>query len=262
MNRIHYLAYILIVCVASCWPSSLASGQTNFPGSILFHINQNAELSGTPSYTVRPTVFGIALPKVLTAPDGVTRFGTGPALPFQVTVPSFLELSQRFFGTWKLFEDSVNPMQADSNYAFTLSPFSLADVHSETPLVTSPTTGSTVPSVFDVSWQYPSGNTTAPKSITYSTGADVDFAPGNELRVSFSVDREVASDPFQFRAGSSSPLAAYMSPVTLLNGHPRSNYGIQASFHNYSLPVRVTVVPEPATAVLLGLGMMVLGWRR
>jgi hypothetical protein len=263
MKRIHIFA--LIVSVVSCWLSALASAQTNFPGTIVFRIDQNAELNGTVSYTVRSSVFGAAPRKVLTAPDGITRFGPGPGLQVQASVSSFLELSQRFFGTWNIFEDSTNPFEADSNYTFTLNPFSLNDVHNETPIVTSPATGSTVPTVFDVHWQYQSGNNPGSRSMIWHAGpdvADVEFAPGITPSATFTVNDELAPNPFTFRVGSNSPLAAFMTPVTLLNGHPRSAYSIQASFNNFSLLVPVTVVPEPTTAVLLGLGVMVLGCRR
>ena len=178
-------------------------GQTNFPGSIMFDIVQNAEPGGSVNYTVRPTIFGIAISKLLTAPDG-TQLGSGPFLDNQFTVATFADLSSRIFGDWTLLENSPNPLQEDSTYRFTLSPFALDDVAHETPVIDSPLQGETVGSHFIVDWSYPSGETPTGRSMSWGSlpgVASVTFAPGGATEATFDINFELLTNPFRFRAG-------------------------------------------------------------
>src|SRR5688572_26806031 len=145
--KFSYLLILFMAVALFSWElsSTQLHAQTNFPGNMILDVVQNAQPGGGVSYTVRSLIFGIAMPKVLTAPDGTT-FTTG--LSGQHTVATFAELEQRFFGTWTLLEDSIQPGQ-DSMYSFSLSPFSLNDVFHETPIITTPSNGSTVASKFD-----------------------------------------------------------------------------------------------------------------
>jgi hypothetical protein len=260
-SRFMSRTFTLLAFIICCSFPATAKAQNELPGSIRLNITQNAEIGGTPSYSISFFVFPWSS---LTAPDG-TKFGIGPFAGMQTTVPSFEELSERFFGTWNLVEYAVLPTQVESRYEFTLSPFELNDVHHEIPTITSPAIGSTVGSSFDVHWQYPSGINPPTQSISRNAGnlaAHVIFVPDSDPNATFYVLPDRVPDPFQFRAGSVTSLNAFMSPVKLLSGPLHTNYEIYTNFFNYSLPVRVTVIPEPTTAVLLGLGAMMLGCRR
>lgn len=251
---------LLALTIYYSFPAT-AKAQNELPGSIRLNVTQNAEVGDTPSYSISFFVFPWSS---LTAPDG-TKFGIGPFAVMQTTVPSFEELSERFFGAWNLVEHAVLPTQVESRYEFTLRPFELNDVHHEIPTISSPAIGSMVGSSFDVHWEYSSGINPPMQSISRNTGnlaAQVIFAPGSDPSATFHVIPDRVPDPFQFRAGSVTNLNAFMSPVTLVSGSLHTNYEIYTNFFNYSLPMQVTVIPEPTTVVLLEVGVVLLACRR
>jgi hypothetical protein len=200
-------------------------------------------------------------PISLTPPDG-TQFGPATFFTKAFTVSSFAELSSRFFGTWTLREDGFISSQEDSIYSFSFG-FALEDIFHESPVIDYPANGSSIPSVFEASWSYPSG-TILPSNwaVSHSPAATVGFPKPQTVR--FNVDlAELDGRPFTFRAGSFDNLTEFISPVSLVSGPQRTNYGTRARFLNFSLPITVTVVPEPTTYELCILTVCGLAtWRR
>jgi hypothetical protein len=233
---------------------------------ISLDVRQLGDVSFPPSYHLRiPSLSGFAAALTVTTPDGTT-FGPSPVLHIDVSTPTFAQFGEKFFGVWTILEDPNGPMQANSTYNFTFSPFTLNDVYSEIPTITTPLDGADAPSTFFLEWQFPSGATPSNRAVSYSPGgpgADVTFDPSPAPRARFDVDvAQFGAGPLHMRAGTVDQLSPYFSPVTLQSGPLRTNFVIsQPDFFNFSAPISVNIVPEPQAVFLAGMAVAVIARR-
>jgi hypothetical protein len=216
---------------------------------IFVTIGQWAEGDGSVDFTFRAT---ISTPATMTAPDGTLFVTSTPTFAGL----NYADLSSRFYGTWTIQETTPVP----ATYHFTLSP---VPVHALATIV-SPGEGDTVPSTFDVHWTYADGS--HPPSPTHARVvlAPVTFEyPFVDPAVRFHVDLQgQASVPMAVRGGAIESLTPYASVVTPTEfGSPA--YTVMGSYLSLSVPVNVTVVPEPGGMLLGILGAAGwIAWRR
>lgn len=198
------------------------------------------------------------------APDG-THLGVGPGLASQFNTATFDELSARVFGNWTVRETPFSPFPIVSEYAFTFSPFNLTDVFHETPVITTPTNGATVPSSFLVQWGYPSGTVRLDGGVELNSGfgavSITNFFLDPNRKALLEVDRDLlGSTPLTFRTGARHSLTEFVSPITPLSGPAPTTYSLMSEFRSMSLSTTVYVVPEP-TSCMLALAAIGLAFR-
>jgi hypothetical protein len=221
------------------------------------HIIQTPQAGGSVSYGILP--FGVPFTGSLIAPDG-TKFGFGFGSTLAVSNLSFSAFPTRFFGTW-----TIHDGLPAADYHFTFSPFTLNDVVSDTPVIDTPATGSTVPPSFVVDWTYPSGrtpNTGVGLSNAPDSAVSFTFEPTANHRARFDVDlARLGNNPLTFNVGGNSSLLPFLSAVTPTSPRP---YTVIGTFSTESLFTTVTVVPEPASIWLLSAGVLtqLVGRRR
>lgn len=255
-----------LLCLHSKW--SLAAQV-----DMRFNIERNWKVDGTSDYTIRvfDTSFPIFIPSPpyfvssikLTAPDGSSNNSDRPYL-VNVTGLSFTDLQSRFIGEWTIQE--LGTSGAISR--FSLLPFTESSFFNEQPSIVSPLSGEVVPATFNVDWSFPSGTWPNGRTVSYSglgqSEFEGNFSPTSRHPRYTATDTFVThegvlvSPPEQvtFRAGSYDSLGSYFSAVSPVSGVSPNTYTFQYSgYRNMSAPLTFTVIPEPNSVIIVGLGI-------
>jgi hypothetical protein len=226
-----------------------------FPVVLSFEVNQRPQPGGGLTYelavgqlglTTGPSGGGTAS---LTAPSGLVFAASKTTMNFN----TFAELGNTLFGNWT---GNVHPSTGpDGSYKVRVSTFTLSDVFTETPFITSPVPGSTVPNDFVVKWSFPSGATSGTLYTEFSNSNLT-----NSSLPQFGVDGTYS---VAFHTQIIQPVPASMSleigTQTYLTSPTVSNrtgyvsathFDTFLSFNSRSLAATFNVVPEPSGAVL------------
>lgn len=265
-------AAILLTLALALAATPAAYGQ---PGDVQLFFEQQSLGNGGVEYSLDiiafPVFFGPAQ-GTLTAPDGVVFDGFNPPIGGM----DFQQLGDRFFGEWVIsaFDFSTG---GTTDFAFTVGPFTLDDVFSETPTITAPVASGgqvTIPAPtgaaeFELAWGYPSGAVPSSSIIRTSDrgggGTSVaDFGSGaNSAVILTELDPGVASNDFVYRAGSFDDLAGFVSAVVPDDPSTAITFSATAEFRNFSEPITVTIaVPEPGVLTLACVAACGLAIRR
>jgi hypothetical protein len=204
------------------------------------------------------TFFGVPTDAVtLTMPDGTI-------LPrrFETDYATFDELAADVFGDWTVTE--IPTSGPNNTYIVRIAPFTLADVNSATPVVTSPIPGSTVPTDFIVKWEPYAATSSkgveagAPgvRILDYELGADGPFSIGFETEL-------LQPAPVRF------PFVAFVQtprPNPVIRNRSPALIGTSISsffaFNSRSLLAEYFVVPEPSALGVTAIATIAIGRRR
>ena len=204
-------------------------------------------------------------------PDGSTAVG----LKFtDLSYNSFADLHNAAVGNWSV-SFPANPTLGfpAENYTFGVSDFPESVVSSLPPSITAPTNGARVGPQFNLTWDWPAG-VVPPSDVSvnfqlYRSGSFQGWKTSHFANVALSqvvtpvITGAPAPDETILRVGTyESSLAPYISAVSSDQSSPRYAFRVDSTISSYSLPIQVTVVPEPTTATLLLLGVLGCGWRR
>jgi hypothetical protein len=168
-------------------------------------------------------------------------------------------------GTWTIarggFFGFPPPLET---YTFSISPFTLDNVFTIPPTITSPANGSTVPTQFAVTFAWPNGVTPPTNRLaTWSTNSSiaassVEVVSGkNSFPVSVSLKSGATQGSLTISVGTTQSLGNYVSPVTTTVTNPTFTYTAGLVFYNLSAPVSVNVTnaPEPDAIALMSVLM-------
>jgi hypothetical protein len=258
MNKVRRTWLPAAILVATFLPNGFATAQLR---SVYWTVDQLPQSDGTTLYRLNTSQLGYTFLGVpadgasLTAPNGTVFLGAFS----QVDFSSFADLGATLFGDWVATEHPTSG--SDRTYTMHIAPYTLGDVLSNTPFITSPTPGSTVPTDFVVKWD--PNNPTSSRGVAYGGpglsvsppqfGVDGVFSVGFHTQllqpppVSFPLLVSVQS--FQ-----SNPPVINRSPS--LNGQPITT---SLAFNAYSLRTTYQVVPEPGTFVLTSAALAFFG---
>jgi len=236
-------------------------GATSCPLDIA--VRQLGANGADPSYTIGLRINGIGsvfFSGTFISPDGVSH--TLSQLNQTLTpVATFTDFANHYFGTWTI-QDHPSPGSAVYSYQFTLSPFALDSVFHSIPQIVSPAEGATVGTTFVVDWQWSS--TTAPigEVSIFSGSASIPTvtatwsAAGGDATYVYPEDA-VVPFPVTLREGAITNIGQFFSNIVPIGmpGPDTFSYSTPPSFWDFSAPLTVTVVPEPASIMLLGTGL-------
>ncbi len=258
MINLPYRLILVSVLALVTWPSRNVEAQ----GLRLtqFFVHQEPALGGGLTYTLNTNLGGASNAGVadegakLVAPDGTVLRGIMNEVQFN----SFAELGALLFGDWTVTEQPL--MGAARSYTLQLRPFSLNDVFTDTPIITSPTPGATVPTDFIVKWDY-AGDEESPGTGINLRGAQnlqfVDRQGGADGRYSVRYQLRLLGPPpgqfsFQTFAQTVLPRPSIINRDPALNGVTITP---TLTFNSNSQWATFHVVPEPGG---IGLGSVVL----
>lgn len=212
--------------------------------SVYFSVSQLPSESGGSSYGLGGGVASTATrDATLIAPDG-TEFSN-----YVTTIhrSSFSEIGTLLFGQWLIKEHLASG--ADVSYGITISPFGLADVLAETPLITSPLSGSTVAPNFKVQWQYAMGTPLPSISIEHeqtNIATPVQFSSDTATSIKVVArPQSVGPASITLRVGNSSYLNDHTSLTIYSPELVNGTFHISQRFDTLSLPATYNVIPEP-----------------
>ena len=194
---------------------------------------------------------------------------------------SFQQVSSLFFGEWSISQFDYGTGVVGTQ-TFTFSPFTLGDVFSEIPTITSPAISGqqsvlvATPDAsgvfgadFSLDWEYSSGAIPTSRTISTSTSGDgdsdiTDFVTGaNSALVSTVLDPGATSVDFSYTVGSFENIDGFVSAVVADDPATSEILTVGAQFRTLSQASTVTVsVPEPNAAFISFAGMAVIGSRR
>jgi hypothetical protein len=246
------------------------------PRITTLQVEQLPEIGGDSKYVLTvyqssPVFYDVPFDgATLVAPDG-TSFNS-PVGEFKRD--TFAEITTLLFGDWTVTEHPNNaPLRS---YSFRVEPFTLDDVFSETPVIDTPANGATVPLDFLVKWHFPSG------AVPSSRGSHLRPQNLEIIDIENSVDGPLSK---LYKTKLLGPGPGYVTmtattqtnfsspdldPPTIISRDPVLNgQQIYATlqFESHSLPLSLTVVPEPgaisavATAALVLLTQFRMRWR-
>jgi hypothetical protein len=195
----------------------------------------------------------------LTAPDGTVFSTTSRQMDF----PSFSALGATLFGDWIVVEHPTSG--ADRTYTVRIAPFSLSSVFSVTPIITSPTPGSTIPEDFIVKWD-PQGQTSS-RGISYDAGTGLSVEQpqfGVDGTFSAGFHTHLLQDPpapftVTTYVQSFLPNPSVVSRSSSLNGQSITT---SFAFDAHSLAATYQVVPEPCAMTLSAIATLFIGCSR
>ena len=186
----------------------------------------------------------------LTAPDGNVFLGLSTSREYN----SFADLSNTLFGDWTATEHPTTG--SDRSYVVRIAPFTLADVFSQTPVITSPVPGSTIPPDFVLKW-LPNGSTNS-RGLSYGTQpVSVLLRPSLELMARFRpafILQLLEPPPVPFSLSAS--VQSFRPNPIVVSGSPSLNGQSiirSLAFNSYSLRATYQIVPEPTATVLISI---------
>jgi hypothetical protein len=222
---------------------------------ITFNVTQHAETDGSLNYAVNFRPGGLPPTATLVAPDGSIAKLIDPIRENGLT---YEQLSTRFFGEWTIQDDAPST----DVYHFTLANLPQLPV----PVVSSPAAGEVLGPAIHVAWTFPgsplpgpgiSAGSLDPVSFTFDTS-------GGPNQATVLVDLAgLPSAQVSVRGGGGYSILDFISPD--MHPAPEAPHWITGNYTSYSAPVTVTVVPEPGSAALAGLGCLAViasGWKR
>ena len=182
----------------------------------------------------------------LIAPDG-TEFLQSPNIVIRKS--SFEEIASIAFGDWTAVETYDGQ---EVSYQFRVEPFSLGDVFSETPIITSPTPGSEVPSTFVVKWEYPLGGMPSGRGISYSFHnlQRIDANSGDDDSFSYEFITRRPRPGISWIDLQLNNKTHFPDPEIINNAGIVGEFTTRLYFESRSAPARYYVVPEPRALCL------------
>lgn len=252
---------IALACiVVHQFVAQAASAQSR---TVLLNIDQTPQVMGGHSYDLEivqliPLLEVPIHGSIAIAPDG-TEF---ESLFERVQRTSFSALGATLFGDWTVTE--TPNVGSPRSYTFRVEPFTLDDVIVETPVITSPNDGATVPPDFVVKWEFPSGELYSGRGFTVHGLSNVNLSGGT-----------VGVDGYYSRSVETELLGAGPGQITLsvntqshFVNNPRNisrdpaligqRINLNMSFASRSLPITLQIVPEPRSITLGGLSIVLL----
>jgi hypothetical protein len=262
---------ILLLWGCTFLSANAASAQATKNHIVAFDFFQRADATGNLSYSLNffhSTPIGSnVVEKKLISPGG-TEFvsPTGSTFSVQFGVNgSFGELATLAFGDWTAIEkyDAV-----ELEYQFRIAPFTLDDVFSDVPIITSPIPGSSVPTEFLLNWKYLHGSVASDKGWSAGSPGNVSVESVTDTLVpqQFLVRLPLMDPipPFPIPVPPPGPRTFAISvnstthlPAPQLIGSPSlppDFFGFDVEFRTVSNRAFYTVVPEPCAALLLAAG--------
>ena len=238
---------------ASLFLATACYGQ---PPDVELTLEQQPGAMGEKQYQISAVTFRLGLDRSLVSPSGA-RFGSEGVR--SIGELAFEDLGSELFGLWTIEDEGFFSDDDTEIHNFSIEPFELNDVFSETPIVVSPTDGDVVTTGFVFDWEYEAG-VVEPRNriVRTSRGAGIDdssvtFGDGTEVTFDVTLEPGSTSGSLGIRAGSFEDLSRLVSPVTTTVVNPRSSFTAELTFQNLSNPVGVTVIaiPEPGSGALL-----------
>jgi hypothetical protein len=246
------------ILASSFLSSGVATAQFR---SVSWKVDQLPQSDGTTIYRMGASQFGYTFFGVpeggasLTAPNGTVFPGSSNEVNFS----SFADLGAVLFGDWVATEQPTSG--SARTYTVRITPYTLNDVLSNTPFITSPITGSTVPADFVVKWD--PNNPTSSRGIAYG-GPGLSISPpqfGVDGVFSVGFHTQLLQPPpvpFPFLAFVQSvrPNPSVVNRSSSLNGQ---SIVTSLAFNAYSQRATYQVVPEPRCLVLTSLALVFFG---
>ena len=205
-------------------------------------LEQRSDTLGNTQYLVSMLPSNGFSQAVAVSPSG-TRFDrfSGKSM----IVSSFEEIQGELFGSWTIEDVGFGDDEIEI-HNFTVEPFALDSVFSESPFVVSPSDGDTVKPSFVFDWAFQPGvDEPSGRSISTSgnVGASLEFTPG--VGTDFTIDATFrpgfTSALLTIRGGSSERVDGPMSAVTTSVDSPRSSFSGILSFQNVTDSITVTI---------------------
>jgi hypothetical protein len=245
----HWMKLPIILClIYSDSPLSECCYSADY--QINFTVDQRLSTSGQREYSLRASFQRDDVENKLIAPDG-TEFDYRHQYAERLTFP---ELASMAFGTW-------NAYTATSIAQFAFQQFTLNDVVSDIPFITSPVPGSEVPLKFDVIWQGEENGFVEILRRSNNIGKTGGVNP--EGCCLYTINTELTDDQngwLEIEAYTRTNLTA---PTLLSNSSTTDTFSFFRNyFRSHSEPATYIVIPEPESAFLTAIGLMILGLRR
>ena len=232
-----------------------------FPASVGIVLYGRPQANGSTLYDIGlPSLFS----EVVTNPTGHIFQPIGlQSLPNSTNIVGLTQAQalSELVGPWTIarggFFGFPPPLET---YTFSISPFTLDEIFTIPPTITSPANGSTVPTQFAVNFVWPNGVTPPTNRLaTWSTNSSiaassVEVVSGkNSFPVSVSLKSGATQGSLTISVGTTQSLNNHVSPVTTAVTNPTFTYSVGLGFWDLSAPVSVNVtnVPEPNAIVLM-----------
>jgi hypothetical protein len=242
-----------IVGLAVVWNLFFACGwaaaQARFTG---LSVQKFPQPDGTVKYQLETSqvalgFFGVPIDGgTLVAPDG-TQF-TSPSGSIERN--SFDELHPTLFGEWTAIERPT--LGPERSYRFQVAPYSLSDVFTETPVITSPLNGSVVSEDFTVVWTFPSGAMPTSDGFSAFNLQNLDFVDADLASKRVDVRTKLQGpEPGEISLRVSTSTNLTMPPITMRDpAFDSASIVMTNRFRSNSLVATYQVVPEPSGFVL------------